>query len=94
MINDNCIGKNNCKQLGNFLDRYKAVYIEEKGDEIKLQMFNVQNLAKKLKKKFEESKLKIHSDSTRKIIVWHGGLQKTSALNIAKQHSQRPDYSI
>ena len=94
MINDNCIGKNNCMQLGNFLDLYKVVYIEESGDEIKLQMFNLQNLAKKLEKKFEESKLKIHSDSTRKIIVWHGGLTYTSALNIAKQHSQRPDNSI
>ena len=94
IINDNCIGKNNPMQLADLLDRYKTVYIDEGGDEIKSQRFNVQNLAKKLRKQFEESELKIQAESTRKIIVWRGDLTYSSALNIAKQHSQRADNSI
>ena len=94
IINNNCIGNNNHMQLLDLLDRYKTVYIDESDDEIKSQRFNVQNLAKKLRKQFEESKLKIQADSTRKIIVWHGDLTYSSAVNIAKQHSQRADNSI
>ena len=94
IINDNCIGKNNPMQLADLLDRYKTVYIDEGGDEIKSQRFNVQNLAKKLRKQFEESELKIQAESTRKIIVWRGDLTYSSALNIAKQHSQIADNSI
>ena len=93
MINDNCIGKNNPMQLTDLLDRYKTVYIDEGGDEIKSQRFNVQNLAKKLRKQFEESELKIQAESTRKIL-WRGDLTYSSALNIAKQHSQIADNSI
>ena len=93
MINDNCIGKNNPMQLTDLLDRYKTVYIDEGGDEIKSQKFNVQNLAKKLRKQFEESELKIQAESTRKIL-WRGDLTYSSALNIAKQHSQIADNSI
>ena len=94
MINNNFIGKNNPMQLVDLLDRDKTVYFDEGGDEIKSQRFNVQNLAKKLRKNFEESDLKIQADSARKIIVWHGDLTYSSALNIAKQHSQRSDNSI
>ena len=36
-------------QLADLLDRYKTVYIDEGGDEIKSQRFNVQNVAKKLR---------------------------------------------
>ena len=71
-------------QLVDLLDRYKTVYIDEGGDEIKSQRFNVQNLAKKLRKQFEESELKIQAELARKIIVWHGDLTYSSALNIAK----------
>ena len=81
-------------QLVDLLDRYKTVYIDEGGDEIKSQRFNVQNLAKKLRKQSGEFELKIQADSTRKIIVWRGDLAYSSALNIAKQHSQRADNSI
>ena len=94
IINDNCIGKNNPMQQADLLDRYKTVYIDEGGNEIRSQRFNVQNLAKKLKKQFEESELKIQTELTRKIIVWHGDLTYSSALNIAKQHSQIADNSI
>ena len=94
MVNNNFIGKNNPMQLADLLDRDKTVYFDEGDDEIKSQRFNVQNLAKKLRKNFEESDLKIQADSTRKIIVWHGDLTYSSALNIAKQHSQRSDNSI
>ena len=94
MINNNFIGKNNPMQLVDLLDRDKTVYFDEGGDEIKSQRFNVQNLAKKLRKNFEESDLKIQADSARKIIVWHGDLTYSSALNIAKQHSQIADNSI
>ena len=48
-------------------------------------------LQKKLRKTFEESKLKIQVDSTRKIIVWHGNLTLTLQK---KKHSQRADDSI
>ena len=81
-------------QLVDLLDRYKTVYIDEGGDEIKSQRFNVQNLAKTLRKQSGEFELKIQADSTRKIIVWWGDLAYSSALNIAKQHSQRADNSI
>ena len=49
IINDNCIGKNNPIHFADLLDRYKTVYIDEGGDEIKSQRFNVQNVAKKLR---------------------------------------------
>ena len=94
IINDNCIGKNNPIHFADLLDRYKTVYIDEGGDEIESQRFNVQNLAKKLRKQFEYSELKIQAESTRKIIVWRGDLTYSSALNIAKQHSQIADNSI
>ena len=84
MINDNYIGKNNPMQLTDLLDYHKTVYIDEDGDEIKLQRFNVQNLAKKSRKKIEESELKIQADLTRKITVWHGDLTNNSSLNIEK----------
>ena len=81
-------------KLPDLLDCHKRVYIDKGGDEIKSQRFNVQNLTKKLRKQFEESKFKIQGESARKIIVWRGDLTYFSTLNIAKQHSQRADNSI
>ena len=89
MINDNCIGKNNPMQLADLLDCRKTDYIDESGDEIESQRFNVQNLAKKSRKKIEESELKIQADLTRKIIVWHRDVTYYSSLNIAKKHNQK-----
>ena len=94
IINDNCIGKNNLMQLPDLLDCHKRVYIGKGGDEIKSQRFNVQNLTKKLRKQFEESKFKIQGESARKIIAWRGDLTYSSTLNIAKEHGQRADNSI
>ena len=64
ITNDNCIGKDNPVQSADLLDRYKTVYIDEGGDEIKSQSFNVQNLAKKMRKQSEESELKVQAEST------------------------------
>ena len=49
-------------QSANLSNPYKTVYIDEGGKEIKSQRFNVQNLARKLRKKFEESQLQIQAD--------------------------------
>ena len=75
-------------QSANLSNPYKTVYIDEGGKEIKSQRFNVQNLARKLRKKFEESQLQIQADRTKKIIVWHRDLTYSSVFNITKQQSK------
>ena len=91
---DNVIGKNNPMQLTELLDRYKTVYTSEGGNEIKAKGFNVQNLAKKLRKSFTEPELKTQANSTRNMIVWRGDMTYCSAHNIAKQQSQRAENII
>ena len=70
-VHSSLLGQNKPIQVSNLLDRYKKVYVSG-GCTEKINTYNVQNFAEKLRKLFSDSLLSVKADSTKKMIAWKG----------------------
>ena len=94
-VHSSVLGQIKPIQVSNLLDRYKKVYASEGGCTEKINSYNVQNFAEKLRKLFSDSLLSVKADSTKKMIAWKGeGMSFQLASEEAKSHSSQSDSLI
>ena len=94
-VHSSVSGQNKPIQVSNLLDRYKKVYANEGGCAEKMNSYNVQHSAEKLRKLFSDSLMSVKADSMKKMIAWKGeGMSFQLASEEAKSHSSQSDSLI